>query len=784
MPKPFKGKIALDIRDSQPDWAPFLMPEAPENAPNVLVVVWDDVGYGTMDCFGGPVRTPTMSRIADMGVRCSNFHTTALCSPTRSSLLTGRNATSNGMATVAEFDAGFPGISSRIPFENGFISEALNERGYNTYCVGKWHLTPGEETNMAAYKGRWPLGRGFERFYGFLNGESNSWYPELIYDNHPVTPPATPEEGYHIAKDFSDKAIEFIRDARAVHPSKPFFMYLSLDAAHAPHHVFKEWADRYKGVFDEGYEAIRPGILRRQKDIGLLPEDTELSGINPHGEPAATGPGGQPWPAVDTVRPWDRLSDDERRLFVRMAEVFAGYVSYTDDQVGRVIDFLQAEGELDNTIIVVVSDNGASGEGGPDGTFNEWRFFSNLPTPVELSLEHIDELGGPSTYNHYNTGWAWAFDTPFPYWKRWAGYEGGVADLCLVAWPAGIRARGEVRHQYIHAVDVVPTLYDLLGIEPPEVIKGYPQSPIEGESFKAALTDPEAPGRQTQFYVMLGQRSIYHEGWLACTVHPPLSGWGDFTHDTWELYDLTTDRAQSTDLAEREPARLETLKSLWYYYAGLYNGLPLDDRTALEQTLADRPRGNPERDRYVYYPDSAPVPEQSGVFTSGRSYTIAAGVDVDPAGAEGVLYAHGGVAGGHSLYVKDHRLHYAYNWIGTELQVVDADRTIPPGRHVLTAEFAAEGRSADPAMPGATGTLTLYMDDEELASHDIVTQPGLFCVVGDGICVGRDDASPVTPDYQAPFPFTGGTIDKVVVDVSGERYVDHEAQVRGWFLTD
>ena len=781
MAKPFKGKISLDIRDSQPDWTPFLAPRAPENSPNVLVIAWDDVGYGTMDCFGGPVRTPTMSRIADMGLRYSNFHTTALCSPTRASLMTGRNATSNGMATIAEFSSGFPGISTRIPFENGFLSEVLGERGYNTYCIGKWHLTPGDEVNMAAYKGRWPLGRGFERFYGFLGGESSCWYPDLIHDNHPVDPPATPEEGYHIAKDFSDKAVQFIRDAKVVDPDKPFFMYLSLDAAHAPHHVFKEWADRYKGVFDEGYEAIRPGILRRQKEMGLLPEDTELSPINPHGEPEVTGPDGQPWPILDTVRPWGELTDDERRLFIRMAEVFAGYVSYTDHELGRVLDFLEASGELDNTIIVAVSDNGASGEGGPNGTFNEWRFFNNLSTPTALSLEHLDELGGPNSYNHYNTGWAWAFDTPFPYWKRWAGYEGGVADMCLIAWPAGIEARGEVRDQYVHAVDVVPTLYDLLGIEPPEMIKGCPQSPIEGESFKASLTDPAAPGRRTQFYTMLGQRSIYHEGWLACTVHPPLSGWGHYEQDVWELYDLTNDRAQSTDLAEREP---ETLKSLWYYYAGVYNGLPLDDRSALEQVLADRPHGAPERDRYVYYPDTASVPEQSGVVTSGRSYTIAAGVELGSPDAEGVLYAHGGVAGGHSFYVKDHRLHYAYNWVGTKLQVVDSDRELPQGKHVLTAEFTARGRSTDPEMPGAEGTLTLYVDDQEVGHDDLITQPGNFCVVGDGICVGRDDASPVTPDYDGPFPFTGGTIDKVVVDVSGEPYIDHEAQVRGWFMTD
>ena len=780
----FEGKIALDIRDSEPDWSPYLAPRARDNAPNVLLIAWDDVGYGTMDVFGGPVETPTMRRIAERGVKYANFHTTALCSPTRASLLTGRNATSNGMATIAEFSAGFPGISTRIPFENGFISEVLGEQGYNTYCVGKWHLTPGEETSMAAYKGRWPLGRGFERFYGFLGGESSCWYPDLVHDNHQVDPPATPEEGYHIAKDLSDKAIQFISDAKVVEPDKPFFMYLSLDAAHAPHHVFQEWADKYRGRFDQGYEALRSEILERQKQLGLLPENTQLSGINPHGEPQRTGPDGQPWPLLDTVRPWETLSADEKRLFARMAEVFAGYVSYTDDQLGRVLDFLEQSGQLDNTIIVAVSDNGASGEGGPDGTFNEWRFFNGVPTPTELSLQHIDELGGPQSYNHYNTGWAWAFDTPFPYWKRWAGYEGGIADMCLVSWPAKVPAQTEVRQQYVHAVDVVPTLYDLLGVVPPAVIKGHPQSALEGESFAASLTDPTVPGKQTQFYTMLGQRSIYHDGWLACTVHPPLSGWGRFEQDVWELYDLANDRAQANDLAEREPARLETLKTLWFENAAVYNGLPLDDRTALEQTVAERPHGTPQRERYVYFPDCASVPEQSGVLISGRSYTLAAGVNIDSPDAAGVIYAHGGVAGGHSLYVKDRRLHYVFNWLGSSLQVVDADRDITAGKHLMTAEFTAKGPNADPAMPGAAGTLTLYVDDQLVGSGDIVTQPGLFCAVGDGICVGRDDASPVTPAYRAPFRFSGGTIEKVVVDVSGDRFVDHEAQVRGWFLLD
>ncbi len=780
----FNGKIALDIRDSEPDWEPFLAPKAAEGAPNVLFLAWDDLGYATMDTFGGPVQCPNMARIAERGVKFANFHTTALCSPTRASLLTGRNATSNGMATIAEFASGFPGISTRIPFENGFISEVLAERGYNTYCVGKWHLTPGEECNLAAYKGRWPLGRGFERFYGWLGGETNSFFPDLVYDNHPIEPPARPEDGYHLADDMADKAVEFIRDAKVIDPDKPFFMYLAPQAGHAPHLVPTEWADRYKGVFDEGYEAIRAGILQRQIELGLLPADTELSPINPHGEPNRTGPDGQPWPLLDTVRPWDSLSDDERRLFSRMAEVFAGYISYNDDRLGRVLDYLEESGEIDNTLIVVVSDNGASGEGGPNGSFNEWRFFNGVPDTAATTLPHIDELGTPASNNHYNTGWAWAFDTPFPYWKRWAGAEGGVADMCLVSWPAKIPADTSPRPQYVHAVDVVPTIYDLLDIEPPETINGYLQSPIEGESFAAALTDSSAPGKATQFYTMLGQRSIYHEGWLACTVHPPLSSWGNFDHDEWELFHLEVDRSQTRNVAAEHPERLESLKSLWFYNAGIYNGLPLDDRSALEQVLAERPRGAPDRDRYIFYPNCADVPESAGPALPGRSYTIAAGVRIDTDEAQGVVWAAGGVPGGHSLYVKDRRLHYTFNWIGTVLQDVVADEELSAGSHVLIAEFVAEGPSSDPAMPGTAGTLTLYVDDRAVGSAPIVTQPGYFCLTGDGICVGRDSASAVSPNYQAPFAFVGGEIDKVIVDVSGDRYVDHEGQVRAWFSID
>jgi arylsulfatase len=783
MTRTFKGTVMVDIRDSTPDWEPFLQPQAPDGAPNVLMIVWDDVGYGAMSVFGGPIETPTMERIAEQGLRYSNFHTTALCSPTRSSLLNGRNATSNNMACITEASAGFPGFSARIPFENGTIAEVLNERGWNTYAIGKWHLTPGEETDMSSWKGRWPLGRGFERFYGFLGGETNQWYPDLVEDNHPVEQPAEPDEGYHLSADLADKAIRYVRDAKAVSPDKPWFMYFCPGCAHAPHHVFKEWSDRYAGRFDEGYEAIRASILARQKELGLLPDDVKLSPINPHGEPdGITGPDGQPWPQLDFVRPWDSLSDDEKRLFARMAEVYAGFVSYTDHEIGRFLDYLEESGQLENTIVVVVSDNGSSGEGGPNGSFNENKFFNNVPDTVEENLKRIDELGSPSSYNHYNTGWAWAFDTPFPYWKRFAGYEGGTADMCLVSWPEGIAARGEIRSQYIHAVDLVPTLYELLAVEPPTVLKGYTQSPIEGDSFVASLTDAAAPGRETQFYSMLGMRAIYHQGWLANTLHPPLSGWSGFDKDVWELYNLSEDRAQTKNLAAEQPERLEELKGLWFHYADLYKGLPLDDRSALEIISTPRPQPTEPRDRYVYYPDTSDVPESVAVNVRRRSYTIAAGATLDSGDAEGVLFAHGGVAGGHSLYLQGRRLHYTYNWLGERIQKISSDAELEPGKHVFTAEFQKTGD--EEATGSAVGTLTLYLDDDEVGSEEIVTQPGFFALTGDGLSVGRDSASPVSSDYASPFSFTGGTIDRVIVDVSGDHYVDHEKEVLAYLARD
>ena len=488
MSEPFRGVINIDIKQSTPDWAPYTQPKAPEGAPNLLYIVLDDVGFGAMEPFGGPIQTPALQRIADNGVTCINFHTTALCSPTRSCLITGRNHTTNGMAGITEITDGYPNANGHIPFECANLAEVLGQHGWNTYAVGKWHLTAEDEMNLASSKRQWPLGRGFERYYGFLGGETNQWYPDLIYDNHPVAPPTTPDQGYHLTTDLTDKAIEFIQDTHAIAPDKPFFLYFCPGAAHAPHHVSREWADRYRGKFDMGYEAIREAILARQKELGIVPDSTELSAINPYvGE---TGPDGQGWPELDTVRPWDSLTAEEKRLFARMAEVYAGFLSHADDEIGRLLGYLDQAGQLDNTIVVVVSDNGASGEGGPNGSVNENKFFNGLPDTIEENLQLLDELGSPRTYNHYPTGWAWAFNTPFKMWKRYGNLRGGTANPLIVSWPAGIQARGGVRRQYCHAIDIVPTLYDALGVGLPGMVNGYPQKPLEGVSFAASFDDP------------------------------------------------------------------------------------------------------------------------------------------------------------------------------------------------------------------------------------------------------------------------------------------------------
>ncbi|WP_329477569.1 arylsulfatase [Kribbella sp. NBC_01484] len=776
MPVPFRGTINVDIRDSVADWTPFEPAKAPDGAPNVVYIVLDDVGFSAMSCYGGPIETPNIDAIASRGVRFTQWHTTALCSPTRSCLLTGRNHTRNSMACITEAAIGFPNASGTIPPENGMLPEILGERGWNTYMVGKWHLCPTDEMNLAATRRNWPSGRGFERWYGFLGAETNQWYPDLVYDNHPVDQPRSPEEGYHLTDDLTDKAIEFIRDAKAIAPEKPFLLYYAPGACHAPHHAPKDWIDKFAGRFDQGYEAMREETLARQKKLGVVPADTELPALNPIGTPETrSGPDHLPFPTLDYTRPWDTLNADERRLFARMAEVYAGFLAHADHHIGRLLTYLEQTDQLDNTMIVVVSDNGASGEGGPNGSVNEMKFANGIDDDLAENLAKLDDLGGTKTYNHYPNGWAMAFNTPFKMWKRYE-FNGGTADPCIISWPAGATARGEIHHQYHHAIDIVPTILDVLGVDAPETIKGHTQSPIDGISMRASVDDASADsGRRTQFYSMLGSRSIYHEGWKAVTTHPTVSGWAHFNADEWELYHVEVDRSEIKNLAAEQPEKLRELVNIWFAEAGANDAFPLDDRSPLEILGTPRPQLSAPKDRYVYYPDTAAVSEWQAVNTRNRSFSIGALVDIPAPGAEGVLFAMGARFGGHALYVKNNRLHYVNSFVGALEQQIVATKDIPTGENlILSASFDKEGMDPD----AATGTLSLYYGDEKVGEGHIKTQLGAFAIAGSGLYVGRHNGEPITDDYpgEPPHTFTGGTINRVAVDVSGDPYLDLERE--------
>lgn len=777
MTQPFRGVVKLDIRDSVPDWAPYQQPKAPPGAPNVLFIVLDDVGFGGLSCYGGMIDTPNIDRIAANGLRYTQWHTTALCSPTRSCLLTGRNHTMNGMACITEGAGGFPNGNAHIPPECATIAEMVVERGFSTAAVGKWHLTAEDEMNMASTRRNWPLGRGFDRFYGFLGAETNQWYPDLVHDNHPIEPPATPDEGYHLSVDLTDKAISYIDDVKAIAPDRPVYLYYAPGCAHAPHHVPREWADRYRGRFDEGYERARETILARQKELGIVPASTELPPLNPIGTTETrTGPDDAPFPELEFTKPWDSLSGDEQRLFARMAEVYAGFLSHADAQIGRLLDYLAEIDQLDNTVVVVVSDNGASGEGGPDGSVNEMKFFNGIPDDLASNMAMLDELGGPNTYNHYPNGWAMAFNTPFKMWKRYS-FNGGTCDPCIISWPAEISARGELRDQYHHAIDLVPTLLDCLGVSQPEQVKGVTQVPIQGVSMRYSFDSATIPSaRTTQFYSMLGTRALWHDGWKAVTTHPAISGWGHYESDTWELYKTDTDRSELVDLAAEHPDKVAELIGLWFYEAGVNHAFPLDDRSALEIFITPRPQLVPPRDRYVYRPGGTEVPESVAVNIRNRSYSIGALVDIGEPGAQGVLFSHGSRFGGHALYVKDNRLCYVYNFVGQTEQRIVATEDVPTGEDLLLS--AGFDKTGEEPKGVAQGTLSLYYGDRRVGEGTIKTQPGKFALGGEGLNAGRDGGEPVTDDYPgtAPWAFTGGTLKRLAVDVSGQPYIDLERE--------
>ena len=766
----FSGVIGRTVDESSPAWpAPV---RAKEGAPNVLYIVLDDTGSGQLGCFGSPIQTPNLDGIAANGLRYNNMHTTALCSPSRSCILTGRNHHANGMAAITELASGYPGYNGIVPFENGFLSEMLVEHGYNTYAVGKWHLTPSNQETAAGPYTRWPLARGFERFYGFLGGDTSQWYPDLVYDNHQVEPPATPEEGYHLSEDLVDKAIGFITDAKQIDPDKPFYLHLCFGATHAPHHVPKEWADRYKGAFDDGWDAYREQTFARQKELGIVPADAELSRHDPD------------------VPDWASLPAPARQLFARMMEVFAGFLTHTDHQIGRLLEFLTTIDALDNTLIMVISDNGASAEGGPTGTTNEAQFFNNAPEPLEDSLKAIDELGGPNHFNHYPWGWTWAGNTPFRRWKR-ETYRGGACDPFIVSWPKGIKARGEVRTQYAHIIDMVPTTLELLGVQPPATIRGVTQAPLHGVSFAHTLDNPQAESnRRTQYFEMLGHRAIYHDGWRAVCPWPGPSfteagtGFGNpISSETlseldatrWELYHVAEDFAENHDVAADHRDRLIALIATWYVEAGRYEVMPIDG-SGLARMAAEKPLVALPRERYTYRADTQSVPFFAAPRLLNRPHSITAEVEIPAGGAEGVLLSQGTAAGGYALYVKGGKLRYVHNYVGRAWYSVESDDGLEPGTHRLRFEFEPTGEPDLQQGKGAPGRLQLYVDDTLVGNAEApVTVP--FALNPGVLTCGANPGSPVTPDYPSPFKFTG-TIHSVTVDVSGELIQDPEAELR------
>jgi arylsulfatase len=727
----FRGVIGRTLKESIPEWTDPPVP--PEGSPNIVFIVLDDTGFSHFGCYGSNIDTPNFDRLAAGGIRYNNFHTTALCSPTRACLLTGRNHHSVGMRGLANWNTGFPNCRGRITTAAATIAEILKANGYNTIATGKWHLAPMDESSVTGPFDNWPLGKGFEHFYGFLQGEADQFYPELFHDNHPVDPPRKPEEGYHVTEDIVDMSIRFVRDQSSVVPEKPFFLYMCFGATHSPHQVPKEYIEKYQGRFDQGWDRIREEYLGRQKEIGIVPKNTDLA------------------PPNEGVRAWDELSGDEKRLFLRYQETFAGMLDHTDHHVGRFIDFLEEIGEIDNTLIFLLSDNGASDEGGPIGLIDHMKVFNLIPDTIEESLAHIDDIGGPKASNHYPMGWAQAGNTPLKRYKK-NTHGGGIRDPLIVHWPNGIKEKNVIRRQFHHVIDIVPTVLDVLGIKAPDVYNGVPQKPIEGTSMKYTFDSnhAETPSRKTaQYFEMIGNRGIYHEGWKAVAYHEPGT---DFEKDEWELYNLEEDFSECHNLAYEHPEKLREMIDRWWTEAGKYDLLPLDERMGQLFTTSRRRFTPTARTRYVFYPPVSHMTSDTSPVIGSRSWMLTVDVDRPNKNTEGVLVARGTNTSGLSCYVKDSRLVFDYNLYSTHYRVA-SDTEIPVGRSTLGVRFERIDQEA---------IATVLINGRVSGSVEV---PKVLRVISStGMDIGRDGLSPVTDDYEGQFPFTG-KIYKVVFDI-------------------
>lgn len=732
-PQPFGGKIDRTYKDSTPDWSPVQPMLPPANAPNIVMIVLDDVGYGQLGSYGGSIQTPNIDRLAAGGVRYNSFHTAALCSPTRAALLTGRNHHAVALSAITEGATGFPNNYGAIPKNSATVAEVLKQSGYNTFAVGKWHLTPYWAYTAAGPFDRWPLGMGFERFYGFLGGETDQWAPSLWYDNHRVPTPTRP--GYHLSEDLVDKSIEFIRDQQQANTGRPFFLYLSFGAAHTPLHAPKEYIEKYKGRFDKGWDWEREIVLEQQKKLGLVPANTVLPARNPG------------------VKPWAELSADEKKLYTRLQETFAGFLDHADAQIGRLLATLTDMQIMDNTLLLVVSDNGASQEGGPTGATNTDRYRNFMPMSVAEMLTQYDDMGGPKTDPGYTIGWAMAGNTPFPRWKQDV-HRGGTADPLIVHWPKGIRDKGGIRTQFHHATDITPTLLEAAGVPMPSSVNGVVQKPLEGVSMAYSFADAKAPTRKSvQYFEMFGSRALWSQGWMATVWHKK----GDnFDGDQWELYNLEEDFSQSNNLAQKHPEKLKALQELWWVEAGKYGVLPLDDRRWERLADTTRPKAALPKDSYTYYPGTSPVPVVAAPRVLNRSHRITAEVEIPANGAEGVLLCLGTEFGGWSLFVKEKKLVYVHNYLQIQEFNLKSTTEVPQGKATLAYEFTKTGENV--------GTGRLLINGKpvgELAG--IKTAPIDYAAASEGLQVGRAWNTPISHNYHGPFAFTG-TLKTVTIE--------------------
>jgi len=756
----FDGVIGPTVAESVPSWP--ARPHPGLGAPNVVVILLDDTGFAHLRCYGSTISTPNMDRLAADGLRYTNFHVTPLCSPTRAALLTGRNHHEVGMRSLANFSTGFPNMRGHVTNNAATMAEVLRDEGYATLAVGKWHLCQMEDASAAGPYDQWPLQRGFDRFYGFLDGETDQFHPELVYDNHAVDQPKSAQEGYHLTEDLVDRAIGFMHDSASIRPDRPFFLYFAPGATHAPHQAPPEYLARYRGAFDQGWDVARDAWFARQLQMGLLPQGTQLAPRNPG------------------VEEWITLPENHRRLACRLQEAFAAFLEHTDDQIGRLVAALEHLGVLDNTILMLLSDNGASQEGGQFGVLHEWKYFNFVVERPDEAVARIDDIGGPDSHTNYPWGWAQAGNTPFKWYKQ-NTHEGGVHVPLIVHWPAGIaeQDRGGLRDQFHHVNDLAPTVYDVLGVEPPEVYRGYPQLPITGVSMRYTLAGAQLPSHKpVQYFEMMGHRAIYADGWKAVTRHTPGVPYED---DDWELYHVEQDRSECVNLAAEQPHRLAALVELWWEQAREHGVLPLDDRTielfgARERGTADAAKAglaglaasrrdytpHPADRRYVYRPPMSPMPAQAGARIGGRSWDLAATID-RPAGAGGVIYASGNQNSGLSLFIIGDRLVFDYNCFGDH-HVAESGIAVPVGPSVVGVRF----RRAQ----AGNGTATLTINGTACGQAEIPFV--MFIISSIGPSVGYDHGSPVSDRYASPFTFEG-TLDRVEIQIVSARSAAAEA---------